>query len=190
MTPTDAPWLDDHEPAPATSQQLGMTVTAAARKHKALAAQIEALETKLKEAKASLRMIEERTLPDLMDQMGVTEIRTGEGVSIALDQVITASLTNAETMKRAVAWIRSIGSIGLLRREIIAEFGPGQSEDADRLFAAMQDAAALGMYQLHDAETVNTASYKALVRERLKSDGSLPPDNVGVYVVRKAILKG
>jgi hypothetical protein len=187
---TDQPWLQDDPPAgqsAAMRQRLAPMLGRTLHQYADLGRTKADLETRLKSVTGQMRVIEERTLPDLMDQMGVAEMRADSGVKIKLQQVITASLTNAEDRKRAVAWLRAMGSESLVKREITAHFGKGMDGQADAAFKLLtatfaKDAA------ISDEETVNTASFKAFVRELLDKKGTLPPEGVGVYVVRKAVL--
>lgn len=138
-------------------------------------------ELALEKAKAELRDFAERQVPELMDQIGLTEFKTATGLSLKIDEIIRASIT-AKNSARAFLWLRDNGHAALIRRTLKIEFGKGEDESADGLFEELQEK---GM-RTEDKTAVNPQTLAAFVREKLREGEEIPLDLLGVHRQRVA----
>lgn len=179
---TDPAWITDAQETPEPTQQ----IQSALNRRKKLLDTISYLDSHLKESKAALRQIEEQELPDLFDTMNVSEVRDSlTGKRLKLEQVITATLTNPDTRARAVRWLRDQGLDDLIERTVSASFRRGEDDKANEALNALLQVGG----RIEDEELVNTNSFKSAVREMMEQGLLVPTDDIGVYVVRKVVIK-
>lgn len=148
--------------------------------------QVEQAEGALKALKEEERTLRERTIPERMAEAGVRALKLANGWSLEVTPFITASLTGP-VMPRAIAWLQASGHDGLIKREVTVAFGKGSTQEA----LALRQLLAGAGYAYQEKETVNTTSFKALIRE-LEAQGQLhtvPVDQVGVYMGKEAKLQ-
>jgi len=176
------PWITDAQ----TEVEPSKAIQDAMERRRKLTETITFLEGNLKDSKASLRRIEEQELPDLFDTMNVSEVRDAiTGKRLKLEQVVTASLTNADVRARAVHWLRDHGLDDLIERTIISSFRKGEDEEANHALDLLLKQG----YRVADEEQVNTASFKAAIKELMEQGEIIPADDIGVFVVRKVVVR-
>jgi hypothetical protein len=170
------PWITDAQ----TEVEPSKAIQDAMERRRKLTETITFLEGNLKDSKASLRRI------DLFDTMNVSEVRDAiTGKRLKLEQVITASLANADVRARAVHWLRDHSLDDLIERTIVTSFHKGEDEEANHALDLLLKQG----YRVADEEQVNTASFKAAVKELMEQGEIIPADDIGVFVVRKVVVR-
>jgi len=159
---------------------------AARAMHEAQVAVAEA-EKDLKTKKEALRILEEVRLPELMDTAGVSSVSTPDGLVVTIESFMSASITEAKR-PFVVQWLKDTENDELVKPELHMVFSKGELAEAQRIAAEMSTALGRPVEVL---EAVNTTSFKALIAElrRESPDMSLPLDELGVYIGRKAKIK-
>lgn len=150
----------------------------------ALQARIEKGQALLDDLNDQLRTIEDFKLPEAMDAANVKKLQLQDGGELSVKNVIKASL-NAENQERGFAWLRSNDHGDLIKREIKAEFGRGQDEEAQKMISIIREAG----YDPVDKSSVHWQTLNAFVKEQLEAGKNIPEDIFSVYKGRKASIK-
>lgn len=149
-------------------------------------AEVEELESKLKERSAALRKVSEEDMPDLMSELGITEFRLASGrvVKIKPDIRFEAVDSRREKLPQAIAWLTKNGYGGIVKATVTASFGKGEKERAEETLKAL---AAKGIAVTMD-EGINAQTLKSFIKERLAKEEQVPLDLFGAYPFNKAVI--
>lgn len=156
-----------------------------------------------KKASANARAIAEEFLPDLMNEIGVTEFKTGDGKTISIKPIIRASLPSVAAANRSrdperreellgrfkegVAYLRNVGAGSIVRSRLIADLGQ-DGADASIVDLAKKELNDLGIAAEVIPE-VNSQSLTAWVRERYEHGEKVDESLFSVYTGQKAIIR-
>lgn len=186
---TAKPWLDDNsdeEVVTSSAPLAGMIGDTLAKRNQLLETRT-FLDNELKRINAEIRRIEEGTLVELMDQMGVAALTDASGAKLKLDQVVTASLTNVDVRAKALAFLRAHGLADLITTDLTVRFRKGEEDKANSALTSL--VSVYGSENVVAEENVHTASYKAAIKELMAQGATIPADDIGVFVVRKVVVK-
>ncbi len=146
------------------------------------------LEAQLVEAKASVRLIEEKSLPDLLDeaQLSDSKISTPSGLEVSMSEVIRGSIPKGNE-EPAFAWLEKYKHGALIKRKFVIEFGKDQEKWANKF---QRDCAQRKRsLNLKRSKSVNPQSLCAFVRGQLKEGIDIPMKTFGVFRQRFAKVK-
>ena len=143
--------------------------------------EVERLEEELKFAKLRAQDLAERVLPEIMEEMGLTDFTTTSGVKIALKETVHASITKAK-QAAAMTWLDDNGHGGLIKRHIRVAFDRSQTDDAESL---LQELSGRFVNTACDMK-VESSTLRAWVREQLEAGAPIDQDLFGVHV-RKVV---
>lgn len=149
-----------------------------------LAAEIEVsrLESELERAKETLRQLAEKTLPEKMEEIGVSEYTTTTGISIQVKEKIRGSLP-VENKDKGYKWLEDNGFGGLIETEVVVPFRRGELEKANALVKELQK----DKKQISSLErNVHHARLDGFIREQLSLGKDIPLNIFGVYRQRIA----
>lgn len=115
---------------PATAKQIAKVIEAA-RMQKAAENKVAKLEQDLKRAKAQLQLLTTNTVPKVMGDANLTTCPLGQGWSIEIDNIVSASIPSADSERAENAAERNRIGIeaarkacpDLIKNEIILRFG-------------------------------------------------------------------
>lgn len=147
-------------------------------------AELKRLEDEVKDAKKALLKTERSDLPDLMMELGLTQIKLENGMVVDVKDDCTASLT-AATKGAAFKWMIENNFGGLIKTEVSIPYGRGEREQAVELVKTLdaQDIKA------DLSESVHHSTLKAFVKERLAEGDAIPMELFNVYPFNKATVK-
>jgi hypothetical protein len=137
------------------------------------------LEDELSAASTAAQRTLRTDLPELMKELGVSEVALGEqGVKIALTQGVDISIPEAHR-PNAYAWMVEHGYGALVRAEVKVVFGATELERAN----ACAEQLAAAEYETQVNMSVPAPTLKAWARERLSAGEDIPPAlfNVRAY---------
>lgn len=154
-----------------------------AERQASAAARVAELEAKLNKAREELRDLAERQVPELMDQIGMTEFKTATGLQINIVETIRASIPKARA-PLAFAWLKDHGHAALIKRVVKVAFGRGEDEKAEALRDELK-----GEYEVEDDASVHPSTLAAFVREKLRDGEEIPLDLFGVHRQRESKIK-
>lgn len=127
------------------------------------------LEARLKEAKKARDAIAMSSIPDLMAEMGIEEIKMTGGRKVEVKEVLSVTPKAADRPKVMEAVVEQ-GAGALIKTTVSVPFGRGEDEKVKALLTLLQD-------QGHQAKCdtkIEPSTLKKHVRERLES--GLPVD--------------
>lgn len=146
--------------------------------------QITVAEEVLKEKKRMWRQIAEDELPSAMAAVGMETFQLTDGSKISVKEDWKASITN-RNRNFVMDWLKETGNDGIISNEIKVLFGKGDEKEAANLFSALGEDG----QDVYQNETVNTGTLKALCRELMEKGIDIPVSELGMFVVRKAVIK-
>lgn len=156
-------------------------------------------ESLLKKVKTELELISDQALPDLMEEIGVSELRLSGGTVIKIDTTIRASLGRSkdeEKAEQAIAWLIANDHPHLVKHVLSIPLTAGQQELGDKLVEEL-DALNEKLNEENDAWSISVddktdvapGTLSAFVRGELKEGRPVPEDLFNVHRARKAKIK-
>ena len=147
-------------------------------------AQVAALTLELQDAKEEVRRIQEDDLPELMREVGLSEIKLADGSSIKVVDEVDCSISE-ERRYRAHEWLVANGFGGIIKSAITVEFG--RDEHTEALAAAEQIHNVTGRDALLK-EGVHPQTLKAFIKEQMAAGQTIPQELFGIRPYSKAKL--
>lgn len=147
------------------------------------AAEIARLEESLKAATESYNRIVERDIPDLMDEVGVSDFRLSDGTRITIKEDIRASIPAARR-NEAVSWFDDHGLSGMVKRTFTISFGRDEESWANKFEADLRKRKR--EVNLKKEYKVEPMTLKAWVKTALENGQDLDPELFGIFRQRKA----
>ena len=142
------------------------------------------LEGSLKAAKAKLLQLTDYDLPDVMQEIGLTDFTLADGSKLEIKQTYGARIP-VEHREEAFTWLRENGHDDIIKNVVSVPFGRGEDSSA-RDFMSM--VAEQGYYPDQKKE-VHSQTLKAFVKELLQKGEAIPIDLFGVFTGHRATIK-
>ncbi len=138
------------------------------------------IEAELEAAQRRVRDIEEGSIPELMDILGMERFRTSSGFEIEVVRQVHASIAN-ERKPVAFRWLEEHGHGGMIKRSVVVSFDRDQEEAARRL----QEELRRTYPGVKEERNVHPSTLRSWVSHRLE-DGEEVPEAISVHVVKVA----
>jgi hypothetical protein len=145
-----------------------------------LGRQIEEKEKEMAELSKKHKELQEQTIPELMQEAGVSLIKTENGDTVEVKPVISARIPASRT-EEAFNWLRSNGHEDMIKNTVTASFNKGQDNLVSRLIQVCEE----NGFTYNKKEKVEPMTLKAFAREQITDGKELPMDLFGVYVSNK-----
>jgi hypothetical protein len=142
-------------------------------------------EAELKELKDNLRRLEYVDIPSAMQEVGLAEIKTDDGLAVTCMPFVDGGI-NKQNAEQALAWLDDNGYGDLIKTKLELALGKGDKELAE--LAAKKIEAAIGV-QPEVKETVHPQTMKSFLRQCEKDGVVLPEDLFRVYRGNVAKIK-
>ena len=159
-------------------------LSALAQEQVEVEAQIATLEAQLKDAKAALKDVREKRLPELMDDLGLTEFKTATGTKIKVGEHIRGGIP-ADNQEKAFAYLEGEGDGNLIKRQFVIEFGKGDEAWAKKFSRDLAQRKKKVNSKVKRA--VHPQSLYAYVKQKLEEGVDFPMELFGVF--RQRITK-
>jgi hypothetical protein len=153
----------------------------------------------LKKVKRELESISDQALPDLMDDLGISEMKLASGSTIKIDTTIRASLGRSkdeEKAEKAIAWLIENNHPHLVKHNISVPLTAGQAElgarlieELEKLDEKLNEENEAWSLSVEDKTDVAPGTLSAFVRGELKEGRPVPEDLFNVHRQRKAKIK-
>lgn len=140
------------------------------------------LEADLKKAQEELKELAERKVPEEMERLGLTEVKTKNGLYVEIAEKVRCSLT-VENRPRGLDWLEKNDLGSSIKSEVVVSFNRKQLEDARSLVAKLRDENKIAALE----RTVHHSTLDSILRERLEDGKEVPLDIFGV--MRQRIAK-
>ena len=145
---------------------------------------IETLEADIADAKAKLKDVAERALPEAMASIGMEKFRLSNGYEVSIKDGVAASM-KAEKVYEACSWLEGIGLGDVIKDEIRISLGRGEVENAAE-FLLLAEKFGIGATE---KLAVHPQTLNALVREQMEKGVEFPAELFSVYTWRKSTVK-
>ena len=133
---------------------------------------------KLKEVETTLS---EQTIPNLMQQAGISMLKLADGSSVEVKPFYSARIP-ASKSDEAFNWLRDNGHGDLIKNQVSLEFGMKQDNEAKSIIEELK---AKGL-PVKQKTSVHPSSLRGFVREQIQDLGKdVPAELFGTYVANK-----
>ena len=159
-----------------------------------LESDVENLSEMLAQRSQKLRDLVENLIPAAMDEAGVAEFTTSDGVKVSVVKEITGSLgkgkdeteaAHAARVNAALRWLDENGHDGIVKVEIGVKLARGEQARAEEIAQALTQ---IGV-DFKRTEGVHPQTLKAFLKEQTENGAPVPLDVFKVAEYRRAKLK-
>jgi hypothetical protein len=170
--------------ATATDDNILANITRVARELREAQDDVVHAEGVLQAAKDRVRLLEESTLPELMDRAGQKKLTTIDGYDLTRGETVRASIPPGN-LPRAIMWLNANGYGSIVKRLISLTTGKGEEQRAAEAVELLVSAG----FAPTDAPSVHTSTLAASVREMMEKGVDVPKELLGVYVQNRVTMK-
>ena len=189
----------DAEEQPTTPKDLQQAVRYA-DEMRVIEAKLEAMKNEAANLKARFDKIQLELLPDLLLAIGMKKFFLTDGFILevkpflrgsipTLNQIATAEESERVVLEdrrdKALTWLRENNAESIIKNQVIALFGKGQSDDAKALF----DKLAADGFAVKKEEEINFQTLNSYLKQAVASGKTVPAEPFGLFVGNKAELK-
>ena len=133
---------------------------------------------KLKEVETTLS---EQTIPNLMQQAGISMLKLADGSSVEVKPFYSARIP-ASKSEQAFDWLRANGHGDMIKNQVSLEFGMRQDNEAK---AFVEELKQKGL-AVQQKTSVHPSTLRGFVREQIQDLGKdVPAELFGTYVANK-----
>jgi hypothetical protein len=140
------------------------------------------LEEALSKKKAALREVSEVDIPEALVEAGrISEIKLEDGTKIKVNDDFVVGIPPS-SRAAAFAWLEKEGYDGLIKTEVVVEYGRGEMANAVKLLQEL-----IGKRKLTASleRDIHWQTLKAFVKEQTKKRGDFPLALFGAVPVKK-----
>ena len=143
--------------------------------------QILTTEEELKKLRDVEDTLSEQTIPNLMQQAGLSLLKLADGSSVEVKPFYSARIP-ASKSDEAFDWLRDNGHGDLIKNQVSLEFGMKQDNEAKSIIEELK---AKGL-PVKQKTSVHPSSLRGFVREQIQDLGKdVPAELFGTYVANK-----
>jgi len=142
--------------------------------------QLKEKEEILSKLKFKIKDFEERIIPEMMQEAGVSKIKLKDGTEVEVRPFYAAKIPESR-VEEAFGWLRSEGFEDLIKNTVTASFGRGQDNQVSELIGVCEKFG----FNYNKKEKVEPMTLKAFVKEQVEGGKKLPFDLFGVYIANK-----
>lgn len=142
------------------------------------------LENTLAALKKELADVQQNLLPEAMRAAGMRAFTLSNGMKITIKNVMYGSISG-EKMRNAIAFLTANGRTALIQSELSVEFAKSEHDK----MCALQNAIKTMGYDARASETVNTGSFKKLIKEMREEGVVIDLLPLGFYEVTMTEIK-
>ncbi len=160
-------------------------ISALAKQLREMKSNIAAIEETLNALKKQAQILEERTLPDAMTELGLDSftLAGGAGIRIRREYYPGIKVANREAVFK---WLRENNCDAILKRLVTVSFGMGDDDIAENITQLLRDVVPVDT-PFKDEVTIHPQTLRAFVRERIESKQPLPPE-LDVHTIDRAVI--
>lgn len=145
--------------------------------------EIEDTENALKALKSKAQNISEEQIPNFLKEMGVDAIKTPFG-TIGYDLKYRGYISKAN-QALAHEWLRNQGHGDIIKTEVSASFGMGESDKAQRMLANLRNNGMNPNFK----EGVHHSTLSSWIKEMTENGKDIPDELFGVYIANVTTIK-
>tara|TARA_R100000654_G_scaffold42426_2_gene68680 strand:+ start:382 stop:930 length:549 start_codon:yes stop_codon:yes gene_type:complete len=145
---------------------------------------IQIQEEHLKNLKTDYRKLSEDTLPNKLQELGVSEFKLADGTSMSVQTYYSARIT-PDNRDACFHWLENNGLGDVIKNTVSANFGRGEDDAAKTLMTNLESEG----HDLVQKKWVEPMTLKAVVKEQVEKGTDLPLETFNVYVGQKIKVK-
>ena len=155
------------------------------QEQRAIELEMEKKEEELAVLKEKHKQYAEEILPEKMEEIGITEFKTPEGLKVKVKEEIRAHITK-ENKPKSHDWLEKNGHGGIIKMNVMVPFSKGEYEKARELVKILETS--------HDRlstvdRSVHHQTLLAFIKEQLADGKDIPIDVFGILKQRVAKIK-
>lgn len=176
--------IQEASAAAGTDQKFVERVATLVERYNQLLLDVAEQEKEIARAKQEANEIARIELPELLAEVGLTEVTTADGTKVEIMRAVNAAITE-DRRQAAHKWLIDNGFSGLIKAQVKVEFERGSAEAAT---AFTEQAVAQGL-SASLVNSVHPATLKSFVKEQMEAGNPIPQDLFGVFVFTEAKIK-
>jgi len=152
---------------------------------------LQAKESEVAKAEEILRQLKEEArelsfnkIPDLFDEIGMSEIKLKSGEKVTIKRGFASHISEANKPV-AFTWLHDNGHGAIIKHELTTTFKEGDDKEKIALEAKMRE---LGL-TYKDKDYVHHSTLKSFVKEQIENGSDIPQDAFGVHPIRETKIK-
>ena len=130
--------------------------------------------------KAKTRELSEIIIPNMLSELGLSEITLKDGNKITTSTYYSARITD-ENREEAFAWLDENGFSDIIKNTVSVSFGREEDDSAKKLLETLDTDG----YKTAQKKHVEPMTLKAFVREQVEKGSDLPLETFNVYIGQK-----
>jgi len=162
------------------SQDSVKSITDKCNDYNKLKKTIENEEERISLLKHKARELEERIIPEMMQEAGVSLLKLSDGSTVEVKPFYAAKIPESR-VEEAFSWLRGKGFEDIIKNTVTASFNRGQDNQVSELIKVCEDHG----FNYSKKEKVEPMTLKAFVKEQVEGGKELPFDLFGVYIANK-----
>lgn len=156
-----------------------------AKEARELQVTIEQMEEALKQKGERLRQILEQSMPDVMMEIGIDEIRLTTGEKLIKKPYYSASI-KPENQDAAFSWLRANGHDALIKNKVEGSFGKGEDDSVAKIMETLNEVAP-GVFSCK--ASVHPMTLKSFVKEQCEAGTPPPAETFNLFIGQKVTIK-
>jgi len=142
---------------------------------------ISTVEEELKKLKEVETTLSEQTIPNLMQQAGISMLKLADGSSVEVKPFYSARIP-ASKSEEAFTWLRENGHGDMIKNQVSLEFGMRQDNESKALVEELKQKG----LAVQQKTSVHPSTLRGFVREQIQDLGrDVPAELFGTYVANK-----
>jgi len=159
-------------------------ITDACNKCLELEKQVIDAEENLSKLKNKCRDYQERIIPEMMQEAGVSQLVLTNGKKVNVKPFYGAKIPESR-IDEAFSWLRQKGHGDMIKNTVTATLDRGQDNQVSELIKVCQQHG----FKYNQKMKVEPMTLKAFAREQVEKGQELPFDLFGIYIANKAYIK-
>lgn len=144
---------------------------------------IDKIEKDLKHNQELLRKLSVETIPSMMVEVGVNSITLTDGSKIEVVDKWWGALP--DDSYAAFTWLRENNMDGIIKNQVIVDFGKGEDEQMLKIQEILQEAGVVPITK----STIHHMTLKAFVKEQVAKGATINLDDFGAGSFRVSVVK-
>ena len=148
--------------------------------YKSLLKKIEDKDKEISELKKKAKEYEERTIPDMMQEAGVSKLELSDGTKVEVKPFYAAKIPESRN-DEAFNWLRDNGHGDMIKNILTANIDKGKDNQVGALIELCEKLD----FSYAQKQKVEPMTLKAFVKEQVEKGKEVPFDMFGVYIANK-----
>jgi len=141
-------------------------------------------EENIEKLKKELAEYRDNKIPDLFDELGMSEFTLTDGTGITVERGFVGNIT-AKTQNKAFKWLKKNGHGDIIKHDFTVKLKSGEDEQAVEL---REELGLLGVTYA-EKSSIHPQTLRAFVNEQMDKGSKIPQDAFNIFPIRKAKIK-